>query len=250
MLDRLRRGSVFSTGGARVYAVGDVHGCFDLLVELLQRIENDNAARPPAETHIVLLGDFVDRGPGSAQICDLLFSMAGSPRFHALKGNHEQAMVDVLHGVQASLRFWLQYGGVETAQSFGCDPHLVARACIDPRVGNDLIAQLRTRVPEEMTAWLHNLPAYLEIGDYLFVHAGVRPHVALDQQSVDDMLWIREPFLDSRAHHPWMVVHGHSEVDEPDIRANRIGIDTAGYRTGRLTAIGLEGSERWFLSTG
>ncbi len=238
-----------STDGCRLYAIGDVHGCFSLLVRLLQLIERDQAARPPCETHVLLLGDYVDRGPQSRDVCELLHAMAPSPYFHCLRGNHEQTMLDVLGGSHMALRFWLEYGGVETLASWGIKQELIEQAHYGEDGEAKLIRAIRSAVPPALMMWMRELPTYHLHGDYLFVHAGIRPKLDLDQQSEDDMLWIREPFLSSRARHPWRVVHGHSESEDVQMTPYRIGIDTAAYRTGVLTAVGLEGDECWTIQT-
>ena len=238
-----------STNGCRLYAIGDVHGCFSLLVQLLQLIEQDQASRPPAETHVLLLGDYIDRGPQSREVCELLHAMAPSSYFHCLRGNHEQTMLDVMSGNHMALRFWLEYGGAETLASWGIGPNLIEQAQYGEAGEADLIKAIRMAVPPAMARWMRRLPTYHIHGDYLFVHAGIRPKLDLERQSDDDLLWIREPFLSSRARHPWRVIHGHSEDEDVQIAPNRIGIDTAAYRTGVLTAIGMEDDEFWTIQT-
>ena len=245
-----RRKRTHSSEGVRLYAIGDVHGCFDLLVNLLQRIEMDQAGRTPNETRIVLLGDYIDRGPQSREVCELLFSMAGSKRVCCLKGNHEETMLDVLSGQAEALRFWLQYGGEETLRSWGVSDGLIEHARLSEQGEQRLMDAFRWAVPLHLVNWMRNLPTRYVVGDYLFVHAGIRPGVKLAHQAERDLMWIREPFLRSRARHPAMIVHGHSEGDDPQPRFNRIGIDTAAYRSGVLTAVGIENNEHWFIQTG
>ncbi len=244
-----RKNQPRSTDGCRLYAIGDVHGCFSLLVELLQLIEQDQEVRPASETHVLLLGDYVDRGPQSREVCELLHAMMPSPYFHCLRGNHEQTMLDVLDGDRTALRFWLEYGGAETLASWGMSPELIEQGHFGQRGEDRLIDAFREAVPEAIVEWMRTLPAFHIHGDYLFVHAGIRPALDLDLQSEDDMLWIREPFLSSKLTHPWRIVHGHSEDDEVQIRHNRIGIDTGAYRTGVLTAVGLEEDSHWIVQT-
>jgi len=247
---RLRKNQPRSTGGCRLYAIGDVHGCFNLLVELLQLVEQDHEMRPAVETHVLLLGDYVDRGPQSRDVCELLYAMDPSNYFHCLRGNHEQTMLDVLDGNRTALRFWLEYGGAETLASWGMDPILIEQAHFGQLGEERLIDAFREAVPLALAEWLRSLPAVHLHGDYLFVHAGIRPALDLDMQSEEDLLWIREPFLSSKLTHPWRIVHGHSEEDEVQIRHNRIGIDTGAYRTGILTALGLEEDSHWTIQTG
>ncbi|MBP6112808.1 MAG: serine/threonine protein phosphatase [Sphingobium sp.] len=245
LLGRLRRKARYSTDNCRIYAVGDVHGCFPLLVKLLQMIEQDQQVRYPLETHVVLLGDYIDRGPQSRDVCELLHAMEGSAYFHCLKGNHEETMLRVLEGNRMALRFWLKYGGEETLQSWGIDPALIERAYGSEGAQWDVIEAFQAAVTPSVVNWMRALPAFHRHGDYLFAHAGVRPRLKLEEQSEEDLLWIREPFLSSRARHPWRVVHGHSQSDTAEILHNRIGIDTGAYRSGVLTAVGIEDDDAW-----
>jgi serine/threonine protein phosphatase 1 len=233
----------------RIYAIGDVHGCFNLLAELLQRIEVDCAKRGITKTKLVLLGDLIDRGPQSAQVCNLLYDLRDSPDVICLKGNHEAAMVDALNGNFEALRFWLAFGGVTTLASWGVDQGLIDQACLGDVQQYELLQAARDAVPGTILDWLNSLPLSYAVGDYFFVHAGIRPGVPLNAQKEEDLLWIREPFLSSWKQHEATIVHGHSEAASATLGATRIGIDTAAYRTGRLTALGLEGTEQWPIYT-
>jgi len=230
--------------GQRVYAIGDVHGRFDLLVPLIDRIRADNRARGSADTHIVMLGDLIDRGPDSAHVIEFLRAQQGIfATWHFLCGNHEEVMLTTLgEGSQPEDTNWLRFGGYETMLSYGAPPSLFREG------GAALSKAMRALVPDTHIAFLESFPDRLIIGDYLFVHAGIRPGVALERQSATDLRWIREPFLDDERDHGFTVVHGHSVSGEPQMRANRIGIDTGAYRTGTLTALGLEGAEQWLLA--
>lgn len=244
-----RRASLSSTGGDRFYAIGDVHGRFDLLTHLLQLIERDVSSRVPKEARLVMLGDYVDRGPQSRDVCELLFTLASEGRATCLRGNHEQVMLDVLDGNESALRFWLEYGGEATLRSWDIPEKIIDEAWYAVAGAARLISLFRERVNPQLVEWLRGLPAYYMHGDYLFVHAGIRPRMTLEDQTEQDMLWIRQPFLQSRARHPWKVIHGHSESDEVQNMPNRIGIDTGAYRTGVLTALGLEGENCWTVQT-
>ncbi len=230
--------------GARAYAVGDVHGCRALLDQLLERIERDNRERGPATTYLVLLGDLVDRGPDSRGVIERL--LGDPPRFArnvVLKGNHEEFFERVLDGDDEVIPRWLTYGGQECAQSYGLGGGwmLNARA---PEIGE----RLREAVPQAHRQFLADMTDTFRFGDYLFVHAGIRPGVALDSQRSGDLRWIREGFLDDSTDHGLMVVHGHTIVTDAEQHPNRIALDTGAYRSGVLTALGLEGTERWFLT--
>ncbi len=246
MLKRLlRRSDPCLPPGKRVYAVGDVHGRLDLLEALFEQIRTDDAARAPADTEGILLGDLIDRGPDSAGVVRWAMEAdRGFARVSALKGNHEASLLSVLDDRLEWLDNWLNYGGVETLESWGLARQLIRRAD-----GAELAAAARAIIPQEERAWLAALPTTRQIGDYLFVHAGVRPGVAIDKQVEQDLIWIRHEFLDSAADHGAFVVHGHTISEDVVVRGNRVGIDTGAYRSGRLTVLGVEGSERWFLST-
>jgi serine/threonine protein phosphatase 1 len=230
--------------GQRVYAIGDVHGCLDLLDQLLDRIAEDNASRPAAEVTLVMLGDLVDRGHHSREVVGRVRAGVLWAKTIALMGNHEAIMLEALDGNKDVLNQWLRFGGYETLISWGVSPDVLENATRD-----EIIAAARAVVEPSERAWLWQLRTSLRIGDYYFVHAGVRPNVALDKQSDEDRLWIREDFLLSRKPHEAMIVHGHSIHEQVEERPNRIGIDTGAYMTGRLTAVALEGAERWFIST-
>ena len=229
--------------GQRVYAVGDIHGRLDLFLPLLARIRGDIALRTPSDNHVVLLGDLVDRGPYSAETLE--FVVSGLPdfaSFHVLMGNHEEAMLRALDPVQSrSENLWLQFGGYETLVSYGVPVSTL---------GEDLpsVDTLRRYIPENHRRFLEDLPDAVRFGGYVFVHAGVRPGIPLEEQTPADLRWIREEFLAHRGDHEAFIVHGHSISSEADLQANRIGLDTGAYRTGTLTALGLEGEQRWLIS--
>lgn len=230
--------------GQRIYAIGDIHGRLDLLDALLKRIERDRRARPGMEERIVFLGDYIDCGPQSAQVLDRLL---GGGEWLLLRGNHEQVMLDVFDGVgdaEQRLRQWLKMGGRETLRSYSMAPALA--------YGDDLDA-IRAAIPAHVPPWhvagLRAMPLSWRAGDYLFVHAGIRPGAPIERQKPSDLLWIREAFLDDSGDHGVMVVHGHTISRRIEERPNRIGIDTGAYRTGRLTALVVEGSARRYIST-
>jgi len=244
MLSALRPGRARPQvpAGQRVYAIGDVHGRLDLLLPLLAQIRDDIAARAPMDNHVVLLGDLIDRGPYSAETLE--YVIGGLPdfaTFQVLMGNHEEAMLRALDpDADNSGNPWLRFGGYEALASYGVP---VAT------LGEELppAETLRRYIPERHRSFLAGLAHAARFGDYLFVHAGVRPGVPIEQQSPADLRSIRQEFLDHPGDHGACVVHGHSISTEPDIRPNRIGIDTGAFRTGTLTALGLEGEHRWLL---
>lgn len=231
--------------GQRVYAIGDIHGCDDLFAALIDQIAADDNQRAPAAMSIILLGDLVDRGPSSRQVIDRAIALKSLwPDVRLIIGNHEDVFLKALGGDPKTMRYFVRIGGGPTIHSYG-----LVGADYDRLTFDELAERFPPLVPADHVAFLSGGEDRIVIGDYLFVHAGVRPGVAIDQQVTGDLRWIRDEFLDDRRDHGKIVVHGHTIYDEVQERPNRIGIDTGAYATGRLTALGLEGEERWFLST-
>jgi serine/threonine protein phosphatase 1 len=233
--------------GTRIYAIGDIHGRNDLLVQLLAKIEADDAARGGAETQIIFLGDLVDRGPDSADVIDTAMVLSKQGRnVRYLMGNHEEVFVQACRtGDPKTLRFFLKIGGDATLQSYP-----ITRAEYVDLDIEQLAARLKTLVPEAHLAFLESFEDMIVIGDYAFVHAGVRPGRPLAEQKKSDLRWIRDEFVGQRGDLEKVIIYGHTIYDEVDERGSRIGIDTGAYDSGVLTAIGLEGGERWYLQTG
>ena len=232
--------------GTRLYAVGDIHGCVDLLRALSQLIHEDAYRRQAPRNVIVYLGDFIDRGPDSRGVIETLLNEP-LPGFesHHLRGNHEDIMLRFLSDTSVGSS-WLNFGGRETLQSYGVEaPAPYAPAAEMQRAQHEL----QLRLPPAHLDFLRRLDVSHGEGDYFFAHAGVRPGVPLDQQRDEDMLWIRDEFLRSDASFGRIVVHGHSITREPDVRKNRIGIDTGAFASNRLTALVAEGTEWFFLQT-
>ena len=228
--------------GQRVYAVGDIHGCADLFKALIAAIDTDDAARAKAQTSVILLGDLIDRGPDSAGVIRLARDWQARRQVRILMGNHEEMFLAALrkHSVMPP---FLRFGGRETLLSYSIEPEAYTRADI---AGVMTLAQ--AAIPQVDLDFVASFEDQITVGDYHFVHAGVRPGVPLVDQKTADLRWIREPFLDHSDDFGKIVVHGHTIADKPDIRTNRIGIDTGAYRSGRLTALGLEGTRRWLLT--
>lgn len=228
--------------GCCVYAVGDIHGRADLLERLLDRIWAD--ATCDANT-LVFLGDYVDRGPSTKAVIDLLTGLE-RPGWEIVKlrGNHEQILLEYLQNPDI-YQSWRNFGGTETLLSYGVKPPVFSDAKELQRAQAAFVAAL----PSAHLAFLNCLETSYCVGDYLFVHAGVRPGIVLDRQVPEDMLWIRDEFLTSDAQFGKVVVHGHSPSEQPIVRHNRIGIDTGAYATGTLTAVKFFAEQRAFLSS-
>ena len=232
--------------GRRVYAIGDIHGRRDLLQRVHQLIRDDAADHAPDCVAIIYLGDYVDRGLQSFEVVDML---TNDPldEFETvyLKGNHDDFLLRFAatgeHGDA-----WLMNGAQATLASYGVDVYGPPRSAVEMEY---LWAKFQAALPDDHQKFFQGLRLSHGEGDYLFVHAGIRPGVALSQQNPFDLMWIREDFLNSDEDFGVVVVHGHTPLPEPEIKLNRISIDTCAYNSGCLTCLVLEGGERRFLST-
>ena len=225
--------------------IGDIHGSLDLLDQILAKIDADLKAHPSRKTMLVLVGDLIDRGPHSAQVVERLrtYRRVGvRPIF--LLGNHEEVLLRILAGDSSLISSWLRFGGIQCLKSYGVDA--TAFGSLDEAA---ILAAIRAAIPRKHVEFLESFLDTCRFGDYLFVHAGIRPGVELERQSQTDLRWIREPFLLDDSDHGFTVVHGHTISADVEERANRIGIDTGAYRTGVLTALVIDGSERRFIDT-
>ena len=232
--------------GTRVYAIGDVHGELGALTRLLGKIRED-AERPAAERRVLIfLGDYVDRGLQSRQVIDLLLGLP-PPGFEGvfLKGNHDALLLAFLDGAGGAPE-WLGVGGQATLLSYGVALPPGPRDTALFATVHEAFARV---FPPAHRAFLEGLALAHVEGDYAFVHAGIRPGIPLRSQQEDDLLWIRDEFIHDRSDHGKIVVHGHSVTGRPELRRNRIGIDTGAYATGRLTCLVLEGASRRFLTS-
>ncbi len=233
--------------GQRVYAVGDIHGRADLFARLIDAIEGDIRRRDRngtgVETIIVLLGDLIDRGPDSRGVLDLAMRWGQQRPMHILLGNHEEMLLDAAEKLEV-LRHFLRYGGRETLLSFGIDEATYEAASFE-----EVQALLHAHIPPATLDYIRDFKNMVRIGDYVFVHAGIRPGVALEGQTASDLRWIREPFLSSAQDHGAVVVHGHTITDGVELKPNRLGLDTGAYQSGHLSALCLEDDERWLIQT-
>jgi serine/threonine protein phosphatase 1 len=231
--------------GRRLYCIGDIHGRLDLLEELHELIRA-NAAGFQGRKGVIYLGDYIDRGAQSKQVLDLLIEhpLAGFDAVHLL-GNHEQAMLDFLANPRAAA-IWLNFGGQATLMSYGVSIGRLQRSTPVELLHDEL----EQRIPRAHLDFLASCRLLYTEGSYCFVHAGIRPGVALENQAAEDLLWIRDAFTRSRVNHGCIVVHGHNIAKEAEFRPNRIGIDTGAFHSGLLTALVLEGGEQRLLQTG
>jgi serine/threonine protein phosphatase 1 len=227
----------------RVYAIGDIHGRFDLLEQMIELINFDIKKRGD-QCLIVTLGDYIDRGPNSRGVVDRLLDNPFSGNFIPLKGNHEALLEGFLENPAEGAHWW-SLGGWETLKSFGIE----AKPRMTPRGFTKVATKLREALSPQQLEFFSSLKTFLNVGDYFLCHAGVRPGTVLELQDEEDLLWIRDEFLDSQIDFGKVVVHGHTPVREPHVLANRINIDTGAFLTGRLTCVVLEEGPPRFIST-
>jgi serine/threonine protein phosphatase 1 len=225
--------------------IGDVHGRLDLLEVLLDAIHQDLRGHPPRKALLVFVGDLIDRGPQSAQVIEHLRNYRrDGVKTMFLLGNHEEVLLRILRGDAALIAKWCSFGGSECLASYGVDSKRLAR-----RGEREALEVVRTAIPRAHVAFLEDFADTCRFGDFLFVHAGIRPGVEIDQQLQTDLRWIREPFLLDERDHGFVVIHGHTISSEVTVHHNRIGIDTGAYRTGVLTALLIEGSAIRIIDT-
>jgi serine/threonine protein phosphatase 1 len=235
--------------GTVVYAIGDIHGCCDLFDVMLQGIEQDCEKRPRERTVVVYLGDYLSRGSDSRAVVNRAMSWQPKARgvleIIALTGNHEELALRYLGGEMEAGRQWFDHDGLDALADYG-----VVVTDASARDDASLLA-LRDRfaqaLPQEHLKFFQSLGVSHREQDYHFVHAGVRPGVALADQTAHDQIWIRKRFLESELDHGAVIVHGHSISAEPTVRHNRIGIDTGASASGVLTCLALDGTQRAFL---
>jgi len=231
--------------GEVVYAIGDIHGRLDLLKGMISFIDQDEVAIRKNPKTIIFLGDYIDRGPDPKGVIDAIIALqrSGRHRVITLMGNHESALLSFLDNDQIGPD-WAMHGGSSTLRSYGVIPPSGAGGADTWRSAR---AAFGEALSVEHLTFLRSLKLWEEVGDYLFVHAGVRPGVPMDRQSTRDLLWIRHDFLVSNRAHRKTIVHGHTSSPEPMEGDGRIGVDTGAYATGVLTAVRLEGEGREFM---
>jgi len=224
--------------GTRYYVIGDIHGRLDLFGALIDAIEEDDKSRPGAESHVILLGDLVDRGPDSAGVISRTREWQGKRSVRVLVGNHEEMMLGAFERPEV-LRHFLKHGGRETVLSYG-----LSRKQFNAMSLSELFELLPKLVPQEERDYIASFEEMIVAGDFVFVHAGIDPKLPLEEQQRKDLLWIRDRFLNHEGPLDKVVVHGHTIFERVMDCGNRIGIDTGAFRSGVLTALVLEGEQR------
>jgi serine/threonine protein phosphatase 1 len=228
--------------GIRIYAIGDIHGCADILKKVFGAIDHHLARAEPVRALHVFLGDYIDRGPDSRQTIDLLIERGRRHESIFLKGNHEAFLLEVLEDA-SRLEAWREYGGFQTLMSYGLAPSMKP----DPDERQQLVRALLHGMPSQHLLFFRNLRPCFSCGDFFFAHAGVRPGVPLPRQREEDLLWIRDEFLQSEEDFGKFIVHGHTPVPAPEFRPNRINIDTGAYATGVLTLLTIQGEQMFAI---
>lgn len=231
--------------GERVYAIGDIHGRYDLLKRLLNLIVKHWESSDGKFKHVKLLflGDIIDRGDHSQECLQMVTNLVLKSQSILLRGNHEDLLLRSVKGDAQAQHLWLEHGGLATLKSFGVEPPRAEEDCID---FGERISQA---IAPDLISVLENAPTHFSSGDYFFVHAGVRPGVTLKKQTDYDKFFIRDEFTQSNDWHGAMIVHGHSIVDKVDFFPNRIAIDTGAYKTDKLSCLCLDGRRRQVLTT-
>ena len=226
----------------RLYAIGDIHGCDHLLLRMYDEIAADLADRPTPDHRLIHLGDYVDRGPETAAVIERVSRLSQADEtVVCLRGNHEEMLLDFLanRDTDAAVNF-LGNGGAETLASYGISQWRLFR-------DNDLAERFAGRLPSDHRTFFENLRYSVRFGDFFFCHAGVRPGIALDDQDTFDLTWIRKPFLTSDADFGAVIVHGHTPNRQPEVRRNRINVDTGAVLGGPLTCVVLDGKQYRFF---
>jgi len=231
--------------GMRLYVIGDIHGRSDLLDQMVAKIRDDIAGHGETDCLTVTLGDYVDRGPDSRGVLERLSGNPFPTRLIALKGNHE-ALLEMFLTNPAIGGQWRHLGGLATLDSYGVSVQEVMKG----RGFEEAAQALHAAIPEHHLQFLSDLEPFVSIGRYYLCHAGVRPGVALPQQSIEDLLWIRGEFLNSEGSFEKLIIHGHTPNEMPEVRPNRINLDTGAYASGRLTCLVIEGEQSRFIFTG
>ncbi len=232
--------------GLRIYAIGDTHGHYSLLYQMHHKISAHLAENPCERSIEIFLGDYIDRGPKPSEVLDhMMHAEPAADERICLSGNHEKSLLEFLEKPEWLIK-WARSGALDTLRAYGVplEHPLTEDMCREAQ------AKFAASLPAGQKAFIEALPLSVSFGDYFFVHAGVRPGAPLDEQDPHDLVWIRYDFLDSEVEHGKLIVHGHTPHDYPEIRPNRINIDTAAFSTGILTCLVLEGETQQLMATG
>lgn len=241
-------GKATTPDGLRLYAIGDIHGCDGPLADTHAKIAADLEARPVGDHRIIHIGDYVDRGPATATVIGRLAALGrDDARMVFLRGNHDERLLTFLDDPEDAAEMFLSpnIGGPATLRSYGVS--LDPRFGLLPRSAATLSTDLRAVMPPEHRRFLESLRLSARFGDFLFVHAGIRPGVPFDEQDPEDLIWIRQEFLLDDSDHGFVVVHGHTPAVVPEVKPNRMNIDTGAVFGGPLTCLVLEGTDHRFL---
>lgn len=244
-LFRKRSATPSTAAGERVYAIGDIHGRYDLFRDMIKKIIAHWEAGPQnfKTVRIVLLGDLIDRGPDSSDCLEFAYQLAQKSSVVFLRGNHEDLLIKSLEGHPVAQKIWLENGGLDFLANYNvCPPERSEDSF-------DFAERLKRSLPTHLYEMIQQTPLTFASGDYLFVHAGIRPGKPLDRQDEQDLLFIRKEFTESSRRHGAVIVHGHSIVNQVEIHDNRIAVDTGAYHTGRLSCICLDGRRIQVLNT-
>lgn len=229
--------------GKRLYAIGDVHGCYKALDSLLSRIQHHDEGLPTKKTFYVFLGDLIDRGPDSARVIEFLRNKSlEADNYYFLTGNHEEVFLQSIDGDLESLERWLSYGGHETLQSYGVKQKLLLSQDFE-----SIWRKMKKVIPETHIDFIRSFVDSIEFGDYFLAHAGIDPYKPLKKQNRQDLLWIREPFLSFKKPLEKVVIHGHTIEKKVKRYTHRISVDTGAYNGGPLSAVCLEGTDMSIL---
>ena len=229
--------------GLRVYAIGDVHGCIDELRQMIENIDAEQVIFPAQQSKIIFLGDYVDRGPANRDVIDYLIELQKTDRdIVFLRGNHDHKVLLFLREAKRTGSDFIKWGGDATLRDYGVD----VKECETMEDASDVFAK---NLPNSHKEFFENLEYSYSLDDYFFCHAGVRPGVPLAEQTKHDLCWIRSDFLFHEEPFEKVIIHGHTITDEPEVKQNRINVDTCCYGTGTLTAVVLEGDKHRFIHT-
>jgi serine/threonine protein phosphatase 1 len=229
----------------RIYAIGDIHGCCELLKKIHQKIIDDAKAHDHKDIVVVYMGDYIDKGPKSKEVIDSLINnpFDGYKKIF-LKGNHEWVMMNFLNNPEIGTS-WLRYGGDETLKSYGVNIH---SANGQKKSNQQLSEDLERVISADHMAFYDKLRLSHVEGDYFFVHAGIRPGVEIEDQNQEDLLGIREEFVKYKKPFDKKVIFGHTIFDKAINQSNKIGVDSGAYLFGRLSCVVLDDYEVNFIT--